>query len=64
MQKSEQRMKAICEYIEEYQFEYHRTPTMDLIAEAVGTVKSNVYKYLGEMAETSLSTQKFTQAPS
>ena len=31
MQKSEQRMKAICEYIEEYQFEYHRTPTMDLL---------------------------------
>ena len=51
MQKSEQRMKAICEYIEEYQFEYHRTPTMDLIAEAVGTVKSNVYKYLGEMEQ-------------
>ena len=49
MQKSTQRMKAICDFVEEYQFEYHRTPSMDLIAEAVGTVKSNVYKYLGEM---------------
>lgn len=49
MQKSKQRMKAICDFIEEYQFEFHRTPSMDLIAEAVGTVKSNVYKYLSEM---------------
>lgn len=49
MQKSEKRMKDICDFIEEYQFEYHRTPPMDLIAEAVGTVKSNVHKYLEEM---------------
>lgn len=49
MQKSEKRMKDICDFIEEYQFEYHRTPSMDLIAEVVGTVKSNVHKYLGEM---------------
>ncbi len=49
MQKSEKRMKDICDFIEEYQFEYHRTPSMDLIAEAVGTVKSNVHKYLEEM---------------
>lgn len=51
MRKSEQRMKAICDYIEEYQFEYHRTPSMDLIANAVGTVKSNVSKYLVEMEQ-------------
>lgn len=49
MQKSKKRMKDICDFIEEYQFEYHRTPSMDLIAEAVGTVKSNVHKYLEEM---------------
>ena len=58
MQKSEQRMKAICDYIEEYQFEFHRTPSMDLIADAVITsglkviaVKSNVSKYLVEMEQ-------------
>ena len=51
MKKSYERMRAICDYIEQYQFEYHRTPTMDLIAEAVGTVKSNVYKYLTAMEE-------------
>lgn len=51
MKKSEQRMKAICDYIEEYQFEFHRTPSMDLIADAVGTVKSNVSKYLVEMEQ-------------
>ena len=50
MGKSAQRMKAICDFIEEYQFENHRTPSMELIADAVGTVKSNVYKYLTEMA--------------
>ena len=51
MKKSEQRMKAICDYIEEYQFEFHRTPSMELIGDAVGTVKSNVSKYLVEMEQ-------------
>ena len=51
MQKSEERMKEICRYIEEYQFQYRRTPTLDKIAKAVGTVKSNVYKYLAEMEQ-------------
>ena len=50
VEKSTQRMKAICDFIEEYQFENHRTPSMELIADAVGTVKSNVHKYLTEMA--------------
>mgnify|MGYP000141654191 CR=1 FL=1 len=49
MQKSEERIKDICRFIEEYQFDHRITPTMDLIAEAVGTVKSNIYKYLTEM---------------
>lgn len=49
MKKSESRMKEICRFIEEYQFENRRTPTMALIAQAVGTVPSNVYKYLLEM---------------
>ncbi|MDD4492787.1 MAG: transcriptional repressor LexA [Eubacteriales bacterium] len=49
MVKSEKRIQDICKYIEEYQFEFHRSPTMDLIADAVGTVKSNIYKYLSEM---------------
>lgn len=51
MQKSEERMKEICRYIEDYQFQYRRTPTLDSIADAVGTVKSNVYKYLAEMEQ-------------
>ena len=51
MQKSEQRMKDICRYIEEYQFKYRRTPSLDMIAAAVGTVKSNVHKYLREMEQ-------------
>lgn len=49
MVKSEKRIQDICKFIEEYQFEFHRSPTMDLIADAVGTVKSNIYKYLSEM---------------
>lgn len=51
MLKSEERMKDIIRCIEEYQFENHRTPTMVQIAEAVGTVQSNVYKYLLEMEQ-------------
>ena len=51
MIKSESRMKEICQYIDEYQFENRRTPTMAQIAEAVGTVPSNIYKYLLEMEE-------------
>lgn len=58
MQKNERWMKAICNYIEEYQFEYHRTPTMDLIASAVGTVKSNVFKYLSEMEQLGMIQRK------
>jgi len=49
MRKNKQRMKDICNFIEEYQFKHHRTPSMDMIADAVGTVKSNVYKYLVEL---------------
>ncbi len=51
MVKSEERMKDIIRCIEEYQFENRRTPTMAQIAEAVGTVQSNVYKYLLEMEQ-------------
>lgn len=57
MKKNEQRIKAICDFIEEYQFMYHRTPSMDLIAEEVGTVKSNVYKYLCEMERQGMITR-------
>lgn len=49
MQKSRERMKEICDFIAEYQFQYCRTPTLDAIAKAVGTVKSNIHKYLDEM---------------
>ena len=52
--KSEQRMRDICNFIDEYQFEYHRTPTMEQIADAVGTVQSNVFKYLNEMEKNGM----------
>lgn len=51
MVKSEARMKAICKYIDEYKFVNRRTPTMAQIALEIGTVQSNVYKYLIEMEE-------------
>lgn len=35
MQKSEQRMKAICDYIEEYQFEYPRIPRLQGVAHSL-----------------------------
>ena len=49
MKKSRERMKEICDFIAEYQFQYCRIPTLDAIAGAVGTVKSNIHKYLAEM---------------
>ena len=57
MIKSEERIRNIKEYILEFQFTYHRTPTMAQIAEAVGTVKSNVYKYLSEMEDRGILTR-------
>ena len=36
MAKSEERIQNIKEYILEFQFIYHRTPTMEQIAKAVG----------------------------
>lgn len=57
MAKSEERIQKIKEYILEFQFIYHRTPTMEQIAKAVGTVKSNVYKYLDEMEERGILTR-------
>ena len=58
MAKSEERIQNIKEYILEFQFIYHRTPTMEQIAKAVGTVKSNVYKYLDEMEERGILTRR------
>ena len=58
MAKSEERIQKIKEYILEFQFIYHRTPTMEQIAKAVGTVKSNVYKYLAEMEERGILTRR------
>lgn len=58
MVKSESRMKEICRYIEEYQFENRRTPTMAQIAESVGTVQSNIYKYLLEMEERGMISRR------
>lgn len=58
MVKNEERIAEIRRFIERYQFEHHRTPTMEEIARAVGTVKSNVYKYLAEMESRGMLTRR------
>lgn len=58
MAKSEERIQKIKEYILEFQFIYHRTPTMEQIAKAVDTVKSNVYEYLTEMEKRGILTRR------
>lgn len=58
MVKNEERIEEIRRFIERYQFEHHRTPTMEEIARAVGTVKSNVHKYLAEMESRGMLTRR------
>ena len=47
--KSEELMKQIMDYAEQFQLLNHRSPYTSEIAEALGIVKSTVYKYLVAM---------------
>ena len=58
MVENTQRMKDICDFIIDYQFEHQFTPSMDEIAEAVGTVKSNVFKYLSKMEQRGMISRR------
>ena len=44
-------MKKISSFVEEYFFKYHRSPTMQKIADELGVSKSTAYYYINEMAE-------------
>lgn len=44
--KSEELMKQIMDYAEQFQLLNHRSPYTSEIADALGIVKSTVYKYL------------------
>ena len=47
--KSEELMKQIMDYAEQFQLLNHRSPYTSEIADALGIVKSTVYKYLVAM---------------
>lgn len=42
-------MKQIVEFVEQYYFEYHLSPSLQKIASDIGINKSTVYRYLVEM---------------
>ena len=50
-QRNSEKMKKISSFVEEYFFEYHRSPTMQKIADEFGVSKSTAYYYINEMAE-------------
>ena len=58
MAKSEERIQKIKEYILEFQFIYHRTPTMEQIAKAVGTVKAMCTNTLPKWKNEESNTQQ------
>ena len=43
-------MKEIQAFVEDYFFEYHQSPSMQKVADAIGTSKSTAYYYVMEMA--------------
>ena len=49
--KSKELMKQIMDYAEQFQLLNHRSPYTSEIADALGIVKSTVYRYLVEMNE-------------
>ena len=44
-------MKEIQEFVEDYFFEYHQSPSMQKVADAIGTSKSTAYYYITEMSQ-------------
>jgi repressor LexA len=49
--RNPEKMKKISSFVEEYFFKYHRSPTMQKIADELGVSKSTAYYYVNEMAE-------------
>lgn len=49
--RNPEKMKKICSFVEEYFFKYHRSPTMQKIADELGVSKSTAYYYINEMAD-------------
>ncbi|HPE95526.1 MAG TPA: transcriptional repressor LexA [Bacillota bacterium] len=47
--KSKEVMQDICRFVDEFSFEYRRSPSTQEIADAIGAVKSTAYKYLVAM---------------
>ena len=44
-------MKQILDYTENFRLQFHRSPSTNEVAKALGIVKSTVYRYLVEMNE-------------
>ena len=49
--KNENLMKQILDYTEDFRLQFHRSPSTNEVAKALGIVKSTVYRYLVEMNE-------------
>ena len=49
--KNENLMKQILDYTENFRLQFHRSPSTNEVAKALGIVKSTVYRYLVEMNE-------------
>lgn len=52
--RNPEKMKKISSFVEEYFFKYHRSPTMQKIADELEVSKSTAYYYVNEMAETGM----------
>lgn len=52
--KSRQIMQEILQFVKDYSFEYHKTPTLQKIASDIGIAKSTVHNYLVEMHDLGL----------
>ena len=47
-------MKEIQAFVDDYFFEYHQSPSMQKVADAIGTSKSTAYYYVMEMARNGM----------
>ena len=47
-------MKEIQAFVEDYFFEYHQSPSMQKVADTIGTSKSTAYYYVMEMARNGM----------
>ena len=44
-------MKEIQEFVEDYFFEYHQSPSMQKVTDEIGTSKSTAYYNITEMSQ-------------